>query len=119
LIVDDNRDAADSLSAALEMMGIQTTIAYEGEDALAKAAQVRPDIAVLDIGMPNMDGLELARRLRDDPLHAGIVLVALTGWGQKADRDRVTAAGFDQHLLKPVDMTVLTRIIEQVSPGIG
>jgi signal transduction histidine kinase/ActR/RegA family two-component response regulator len=115
LIVDDNRDAADSLSAALQLMGVATSVAYDGEQGLARAASVKPGIAILDIGMPRMDGLELARRLREDPLHDGIVLVALTGWGQSADRERVAAAGFDRHLLKPVDMMALTRIIEQHS----
>ena len=119
LIVDDNRDAADSLSAALKIMGIRTTVAYDGEQALIKAALARPDIAILDIGMPHMDGVALAQRLRENPLHRDIVLVALTGWGQRADRERVAAAGFDRHLLKPVDMTVLTRIIEQHPPRNG
>ena len=117
LIVDDNRDAADSMATALRMIGATATVAYDGEQALAEAARVRPAVAIMDIGMPHMDGLELARRLRDDPLHHDMALIALTGWGQMADRERVAAAGFDRHLLKPVDMAVLTRIIQRSAPG--
>ena len=112
LVVDDNRDAADSLAAVLGMLGATTTVAYDGEDALQKAASVLPSIAILDLGMPRMDGFELARRLRDDPLHDGLTLIALTGWGQPSDRERAAAAGFDRHLLKPVDIADLTRTLE-------
>ncbi|MEO7252566.1 MAG: ATP-binding protein [Arenimonas sp.] len=112
LVVDDNRDAADSLAAVLGMLGATTTVAYDGEDALRKAASVLPTIAILDLGMPRMDGFELARRLRDDPLHEGLALVALTGWGQASDRERAASAGFDRHLLKPVDIGDLTRTLE-------
>jgi signal transduction histidine kinase/ActR/RegA family two-component response regulator len=117
LIVDDNRDAADSLSSALQLLGVKTTVAYDGEQALAEADLRRPGIAILDIGMPHIDGLELARRLRENPIHKGMALIALTGWGQAADREHVAAAGFDRHLLKPVDMAVLTRIIQRSSSG--
>lgn len=112
LVVDDNRDAADSLAAVLGLLGATTTVAYDGEDALRKAASVLPSIAILDLGMPRMDGFELARRLRDDPAHEGLALVALTGWGQASDRERAASAGFDRHLLKPVDIADLTRTLE-------
>jgi signal transduction histidine kinase len=115
LIVDDNRDAADSLAAVLELLGAQTAVAYDGEEALQKAAAMRPSIAILDIGMPHMDGCELAQRLRKDPEHAGLGLVALTGWGQSADRKRIDAAGFDRHLLKPVDIADLMKVLQQLS----
>jgi CheY-like chemotaxis protein len=115
LVVDDNRDAADSLAAILEIMGARTSVAYDGEDALAKAAGLQPSIAILDIGMPRMDGYELARRLRADPQHDGLALVALTGWGQDSDRERIASAGFDRHLLKPVDIAELTQTLSRLS----
>ena len=113
LIVDDNREAADSMSMLLESSGAKTSVAYVGEEAIAIAAAVRPSAAILDIGMPGMDGCELARRLRADPAHAGILLIALTGWGQQEDRARVVAAGFDHHLLKPVDFGELRTLLQR------
>jgi CheY-like chemotaxis protein len=112
LIVDDNREAAESLSVLLEAFGAKTSVAYDGEEALAIAATVHPSVGILDIGMPGMDGCELARRLRADRELAGIYLVALTGWGQKDDRARVGAAGFDHHLLKPLDIAELRALLQ-------
>ena len=108
LVVDDNRDAAESLATLLELLGAQTAVAFNGTDALAKAEDFRPSLGILDIGMPGMDGCELARRFRAHPLHHGMGLVALTGWGQPDDRVRIARAGFDHHLLKPVDMKDLS-----------
>ena len=118
LIVDDNREAADSLSALLRAIGAETSVAYGGEEALALATSVRPAVGILDIGMPGMDGCELARRLRSDPELASVVLVALTGWGQSEDRVRVTEAGFDHHLLKPVAIDELLALLPKAAPGI-
>jgi signal transduction histidine kinase/ActR/RegA family two-component response regulator len=115
LVVDDNRDAADSLAALLETMGASTSVAYDGQDALEKAVDLQPSIAILDIGMPRMDGYELARRLRADPRHDRMALVALTGWGQDSDRERIASAGFNRHLLKPVDIGELTHALSQLS----
>jgi signal transduction histidine kinase/ActR/RegA family two-component response regulator len=115
MIVDDNRDAADSLAAVLRLMGATTRVAYDGETALATAAAITPTIAILDIGMPRMDGYELARRLRADPRHKHLALVALTGWGQASDRERIANAGFDHHLLKPVDIAELTSTLVRLS----
>jgi signal transduction histidine kinase/CheY-like chemotaxis protein len=112
LIVDDNRDAADSLSTLLELLGASTAVAYDGQHALQVAADCRPSIAILDIGMPGMDGCELAQRLRRDPRHAGLQLIALTGWGQPEDRVRIMAAGFDHHFLKPVDIDELAAVVQ-------
>jgi PAS domain S-box-containing protein len=101
LVVDDNRDAAELLAEALEMEGYQTRVAYDGPSALRMAAEFRPELAFLDIGLPVMDGYDLARGLRAlelDPL----VLVAVTGYGQPADRARSVEAGFDEHLVKPI-----------------
>jgi len=114
LVVDDNRDAADALAMLLGLLGARVAVAYGGVDALQKAEELQPAVAILDIGMPGMDGCELARRLREDPRHAGLALVALTGWGQEAERGRVAAAGFDRHVVKPVDLTQLTGVLQQL-----
>lgn len=111
LIVDDNREAADSLAMVLQALGAQTVVAYGGDDAIAAAAALQPAAAILDIGMPGMDGCELARRLRSQPEHARCLLVALTGWGQPEDRERIGAAGFDHHLLKPADIGELQSLL--------
>ncbi|MCR6477754.1 ATP-binding protein [Variovorax sp. ZS18.2.2] len=108
LVVDDNRDAAESLATLLELLGAQTAVAFSGPDALQKAEGFRPTLGILDIGMPGMDGCELARRLRVHAMHHGMGLIALTGWGQPDDRVRIARAGFDHHLLKPVDMEELS-----------
>jgi signal transduction histidine kinase len=111
LVADDNRDAADTLAELLRALGAEVTVAYDGAQALQRCAQRAPDIAVLDIGMPGLDGYDVARALRARPDGARIKLVALTGWGQAADRDRVIAAGFDHHLLKPVGEAELSALL--------
>ncbi len=111
LVVDDNRDAADSLRDLLGAVGATTWSAYNGEEALAVATRHRIDIAVLDIGMPGMDGCDLARALRKQPGGGDMTLIALTGWGQPEDRQRIAAAGFDHHLLKPVNAEELMNLI--------
>ncbi len=103
LLADDNRDACDSLEMLLTIEGSEVRTAYDGESALALMAQFRPDIALLDIGMPHMNGYELAAEVRKQPWGADIHLVAVTGWGQADDRRRSLEAGFDTHLVKPVD----------------
>ena len=107
LVVDDNRDAADALGDLLRSLGATPRVAYSGEAALALVADGPPGLAILDIGMPGMDGFELAARLRATPALGGLVLVALTGWGQQGDKERIAAAGFDHHLLKPLDLAAL------------
>ncbi|WP_432727368.1 hybrid sensor histidine kinase/response regulator [Variovorax sp. W6] len=114
LVVDDNRDAAESLEALLELFGAQVAVAFNGPDALAKAEQFDPSIAILDIGMPGMDGCELARRLRAHARLHGIGLIAVTGWGQPDDRLRIARAGFDHHLLKPVDVDELAMALQKL-----
>ncbi len=103
LVVDDNRDAAESLALVLRFMGYEVSIAYGGAEALDVAARERPRAAIIDIGMPGMSGHELARRMRREAWGRNAVLVALTGWGQDADKQAALAAGFDDHLTKPVD----------------
>ncbi|MFC5461503.1 hybrid sensor histidine kinase/response regulator [Massilia niabensis] len=111
LIVDDNADAADTLSMFLASVGHRPRVAYEGRSALALAAQVPPDVLLLDIGLPDIDGYELARQMRSLPQTAHATLIALTGYGQAADRELATAAGFNHHLTKPVDATALLRLL--------
>lgn len=113
LVADDNRDAANTLLSVLRMMGHEARVTYDGVEALAAAATFRPDIALLDLGMPRMDGLELARRIRAEPWGADVFLVALTGWGGEADRQRSRDAGFDRHVAKPIDIEMLRRVLSE------
>lgn len=110
LVVDDNRDAADSLGALFEMRNFDVHTAYDGYAAVAAANQQQPDLIVMDLGMPGMDGYEAARLIRQQPGGQAIQLVALTGWGQRDARSRTQDAGFDQHLIKPVDFDDLLRL---------
>jgi signal transduction histidine kinase/ActR/RegA family two-component response regulator len=111
LVVDDNVDAAVTLSMVLEAAGHRTQVEHDAHAALERARRTAPQVCLLDIGLPEMDGKELARRLRADPATAGAVLVAITGYGQESDRQQIMAAGFDHHLVKPVDMLQLEAIL--------
>jgi CheY-like chemotaxis protein len=102
LVADDNRDAADTLAMLLEISGHEIRVAYDGQSALSLARIFQPQVAVLDIGMPIMDGYEVARLMRAEPWAGSLVLVAATGWGDAEARTRAAAAGFDKHLTKPV-----------------
>src|SRR5262249_42655178 len=110
LVVDDNHDAADSLSMVCESEGHVTRVAYSSEEALEAAQGFCPDVALLDIGLPGIDGYELARRLRRGARPAPL-LVAITGYGQPEDRLRAQAAGFDYHFVKPVDIESLQKLL--------
>lgn len=114
LIADDNADAAESLGLLLKMEGHCVHLAHQGEQALELANQVRPDVAVLDIGMPLMDGFEVARQLRSQPWSQSMFIVALTGWGHQEDRRRSKEAGFDEHFTKPLDPMVLVRRVNEI-----
>jgi CheY-like chemotaxis protein len=111
LIADDNRDAADSLALMLRVMGHDVRTAYDGEQALQEAEAFRPSLALLDIGMPRLNGYDTARALRAKPYGPGMMLVALTGWGQPEDKRRSQLAGFDHHLVKPVDPSALDHLL--------
>jgi len=111
LVVDDNVDAILSQAELLRMLGHEVETAYDGPSALRKAEAFRPDVVLLDLGMPGMDGFEVARRLRATPEGRDVFLVAQTGWGQEEDRKRTRAAGFDAHLAKPVDIEALTELL--------
>jgi CheY-like chemotaxis protein len=115
LVVDDNRDAAELLTMALDLSGCQTLIAHTAGAALELAAGFQPQVGLLDIGLPDMNGYELARRLRLVPgCESGLVLIAATGWGQDKDRQRAFEAGFDHHLTKPIDFDQLRQLL----PGV-
>jgi PAS domain S-box-containing protein len=111
LVVDDNRDAADSLAMILEMSGTEVAVAYDGAQALVLIEEEEPDVVLMDIGMPGMDGYEVARRIRSTPGGDRFHLVALTGWGQADDKKRALATGFDEHLTKPVDPVMLAEML--------
>jgi CheY-like chemotaxis protein len=111
LIVDDNADAADSLAMLLRLKGHQTFVANDGPAALVLARDQEPEIIILDLGMPLMDGYEVARRLSANGKPERLVLAALTGWGQEADRRRSEEAGFDVHLVKPVEWVALDQLL--------
>lgn len=113
LVVDDNADVAESTATMLELFGHQVTMAADGQQALQAVESFRPDVVLLDIGLPGLDGYEVARRLRQRPAGRAALLVALTGYGQAADRQRGREAGFDEHLLKPVDPAQLAELVAQ------
>lgn len=115
LVADDNRDAAESLALMLGLEGHDVRMVYNGADALALAEQFRPQIVLLDIGMPRLDGYQAARQIRERAWARSVLLVALTGWGQEADRQQARDAGFDWHLLKPVDPHDLNGLIRQAT----
>ena len=112
LVVDDNNDAAETLAEALLGLGYEVAVAHDGPSALAEAQRFKPNLCLLDIGLPAMDGYELARRLRHaSGLPGDLRLVALTGYGQDSDRQRSQAAGFNEHVVKPVSLDVLTKVL--------
>jgi CheY-like chemotaxis protein len=111
LVVDDNRDAANTLGMLLTMLGSDVEVAYSGAAALRACETKQPDVVFLDLGMPQMDGYEVARLLRRMPNGDAIRIVALSGWGQERDRSETAAAGFDHHLIKPVDISALQYVL--------
>jgi CheY-like chemotaxis protein len=110
LVVDDNRDSAESLALLLGLDGHQIRCAHGGLEALEVAQDFKPEIVLLDIGMPDLNGYEVARRMRTQTWARDAKLVAVTGWGQAEDKRRATDAGFDHHLVKPVDSQALAKL---------
>jgi len=119
LVAEDNPDAAESLMLLLRLGGHEVHVVFDGEAAVSAAEELTPDVALLDIGMPQANGYEVARRIRDQPWGRRIYLVALTGWGQDGDRRRAAEAGFDAHLVKPVPPEALDRLLDTVSGSRG
>ena len=111
LIVDDNADSADSLAMLLQLGGHEAHTAYDGLQALELASRLQPEVLLLDLGLPGLDGCELCRRIRQQPWAARSLLIAVTGWGQAADKQRSQDAGFDGHLVKPVDLPALEKLL--------
>ena len=114
LIVDDNVDSAQITAMLLEFEGHTVEVAHDGLEALEAAARFKPRVVLLDLGLPKLDGYEVARRLRADPQQRDVFLVALTGYGQDDDRERSKAAGFDRHLVKPVDPKHLSELLASI-----
>jgi CheY-like chemotaxis protein/anti-sigma regulatory factor (Ser/Thr protein kinase) len=114
LIVDDNQDAGESLAMLLRVLGHDVRTAPDGEAGLAKAEAFRPDVALIDIGLPKLDGYEVSRRIRAQAWGQAMVLIALTGWGQEEDSNRSRDAGFDEHLFKPVHPNTLMRLLAEL-----
>jgi len=119
LIVDDNPDSADSLAMLLQITGYEVGTAYDGEQAVEAAGTLRPDVVLLDIGMPKLNGYEACCRIREQPWGQGMFLIALTGWGQEDDRRRTEEAGFNQHMVKPVDPAALMKLLASLSAEQG
>jgi CheY-like chemotaxis protein len=111
LIVDDNEDAANSLALVLKLGGHETASVYSAAEALQRAAAFKPDVVLLDIGLPGMDGYEVAQRMRELPGLRAVRLVAVTGYGRSDDRLRAREAGFDDHLTKPVEFALLEQTL--------
>ena len=114
LVADDLADSADSLAMLLQLDGHDVRVAYDGEQAVALAESFHPDVALLDLGMPRLNGLEASRRIRQQPWGRRMTLVAQTGWGQSADRQRSRDAGFDHHIVKPIDPDMLMKLLQQI-----
>jgi CheY-like chemotaxis protein len=117
LVVDDNRDAARSLAKQLVRLGNVTRTAYDGLEAVEVAERFRPEAILLDLGMPKLNGYDAARRIREQPWGEGVLLLALTGWGQEDDKRRSKEAGFDHHVTKPVDVDAMMRLIGEHAPS--
>ena len=113
LVADDNRDASETLAMLLRLDGHEVHVANNGLEAVELYSRVRPDVAILDIGMPGLSGHEVAQRIREIGGEPPVTLIAVTGWGQKTDKDRAAASGFDHHFTKPVEPSVLSRLLEQ------
>ena len=117
LVVDDKHDAAETLATYLGLLGHEVRAAHDGVEALEESAAFRPDVILLDIGLPRLDGLEVARTIRREPWGADVLLIAVTGWGNEADKRNVAQAGFDGHLTKPIDPQAVANIVAQAPAG--
>jgi CheY-like chemotaxis protein len=119
LIVDDNKPSAKTLGWMLEALGQDVQLAYNGPDAIVKARNIVPDLILLDIGLPGMNGYDVCRAMRQDPALKNTVIVAQTGWGQSEHRKRSDAAGFDHHLVKPIEQEAVVEMLETLDVKAG
>jgi len=117
LVVDDNVDSTEGLALFLSLQGNDVQTAFDGAQAILKADQFRPDVIVIDIGLPLVDGHDAGRRIREFDWAHRATLIALSGWGQDEDRERSRAAGFDHHLVKPINLTALNQILDALQPA--
>lgn len=117
LVVDDNHDSALSLAMMLTIMGHETRTAYDGEAALASAESFRPEVVLLDIGLPKLNGYEVAQRIRESPWGGKTFLIAVTGWGQDEDRARSAEVGLNLHMVKPVEPAALESVLNELRSG--
>ena len=113
LVADDNCDAGETLAMLLRLDGHEVHVANDGLEAVEMFGRVQPEVVILDIGMPGLSGHEVARRIREMHSERPVILIAVTGWGQKADKDRAAASGFDHHFTKPVEPTVLSALLQK------
>jgi CheY-like chemotaxis protein len=116
LVVDDNVPSAQTIGWMLELIGHTPTLAHDGPEAMKLARSLNPDVILLDIGLPGMTGYDVCRALRQEPEFAGTLFVAQTGWGQDKDKNEAFAAGFDHHLVKPVNMQQFTELLTGIAP---
>ena len=115
MVVDDNHDSALSLAMVLTMMGHETRTAHDGQTALATAEEFHPDVVLLDIGLPKMNGYEVAQRIREQAWGIEMFLIAVTGWGQAEDRARSAEVGLNMHMVKPVEPTALQAVLAKLN----
>ena len=116
LVADDNRDAGETLAMLLRLDGHEVHVANDGLEAVELFDREQPEVVILDIGMPGLSGHEVAQHIRGACGERAVTLIAVTGWGQKADKDRATASGFDHHFTKPVDYAKLLDLIDRAKP---
>ncbi|HJU43603.1 MAG TPA: response regulator [Vicinamibacterales bacterium] len=114
LVVDDNHDSALSMAMMLSIMGHDTRTAHDGESAVATAETFRPDVVLLDIGLPKLNGYEVAQRIREQAWGESMYLIAVTGWGQDEDRQRSSEVGLNQHMVKPVEPAALEKLLAEL-----
>jgi CheY-like chemotaxis protein len=116
LVVDDNRDTADGLARLISSFGYQARAVYGGEDAVRETAAFQPDMALVDIGMPDLDGYETVKRIRQERGNVHVIIVAVTGWSRDEDKRRAYEAGFDLHVAKPMDADKLKELLALLDP---
>lgn len=119
LIVEDHHDSGDSLKIRLEALGYEVHLAYDGETGVRAAAALRPDVILMDIGLPHLNGYDAVRQIRAQNLESRVLIIAVTAWGQETDRYHSAEAGFDHHLVKPLDFAKLEQILDsaQTAPA--
>ncbi len=117
LVVDDNHDSALSQAMMLSIMGHETRTAHDGESAVAEAERFLPEVVLLDIGLPKLNGYEVAQRIREQSWGTSMFLIAVTGWGQEEDRQRSTEVGLNVHMVKPVEPAALEKILADLAQG--